>query len=470
MFNRQIAQFTASELSEAFRKHVLSPVEAAEAALVQIEELNERFGAYGLVDREATLASARAAEARWMKGTPLSPIDGVTTSIKDLCLTKGWPTLRGSRTVDSAGPWVEDSPCVARLREAGAVLLGKTTTPERGWKGVTDNPLGQVARNPWDSRQTAGGSSGGVAVAAALGMGGLHIGTDGGGSIRIPAAFSGVFGMKPTYGRVPAYPESPMGDLAHIGPITRSVTDAALMLDIIARPDGRDWQSLPQEPRSFTTDLDAGVSGLRIAWSCDLGFVSVDPEIEDISGRAAKQFQSLGAEVVELNPALRDPIDIFHMLWFTGAATALREIPAERYNEIDAGLVEISHEGMFYDHMAYMDALRARAEFARAVSSIFDSHDLLLTPTMPISTFEAGFETPPGSDFSRWTEWTGFTYPFNLTQQPAASIPCGFTVKGLPVGLQIIGPRHADALVLRAARAFETINPIVLPRLPKMTR
>lgn len=459
----EISLLTAAELRDAFARHELSPVDATKSALDRIDAKNDTFGAYCFVDHASATTSARASEARWMRGEPLSAIDGVPASIKDLCLAEGWPTLRGSATVDPAGPWTEDSPCTARLREAGAVLLGKTTTPERGWKGITDNPLGHVARNPWDASKTAGGSSGGAAVAAALGMGALHIGTDGGGSIRIPASFSGIFGLKPTFARVPAYPASAFGDVSHTGPMTRSVTDAALMLDVIAKPDPRDWQSLPQESESFATGIDDGVAGCRFGWSIDLGFAKVDPEVAGIVQAAVERFSELGAKITDAGVAIADPIDMFHKLWFTGAAAVLHTVPPEQRKVVDRGLVDIAAQGAALTHMDYVAATLARADFARKLSGWFDRFDLLLTPAMPIAAFEAGRETPAGSGMERWTQWTGFTYPFNLSQQPAASIPCGFTKKGLPVGLQIVGRRHADRLVLRAARAFEMNNPIVLP-------
>lgn len=398
-----------------------------------------------------------------MKGEPAGLVDGIPVSIKDTILTKGWPTLRGSHAVDPLGPWDIDGPCTERLREQGAVILGKTTTPEFGWKGVTDNPLGDVARNPWDLSKTAGGSSGGAAVAAALGMGVLHIGTDGGGSIRIPAGFTGVFGLKPTYGRVPAYPASSMGDLAHIGPITRCVRDAALMLSIIARPDKRDWQALPCTQHDYRISLDQGVVGSKIAWSADLGYVQVDSEILDITGKAAKNFIELGAILEEINPRFEDPVEIFNKLWYSGAAAAVSRLPKDRTDLIDPGLAEICEIGARISRMEYIKAKHDRAAFAGELYALFEEYDLLLTPSLPIPAFEANREVPENRDMTRWTEWTGFTYPFNLTQQPAATVPCGFTKAGLPVGLQIVGKRYDDMLVLQAAKAIESLIPSVFP-------
>src|SRR6185437_2384632 len=235
-----------------------------------------RLNAFCVVDADRALRAARESEARWMRGTPVGLLDGVPVSIKDLLLTTGWPTLRGSRTVDADQTWNEDAPAVARLREHRAILLGKTTTPEFGWKAVTDSALTGITRNPWSPGKTPGGSSGGAAVAVATGMGALAVGTDGGGSIRIPAGFTGIFGLKPSFGRVPAWPLSLFGTVSHVGPMTRSVEDAALVLDVISKPDVRDWFALPYDERDYRDGLDDGVDGLRIAFAPTLGGAKVD--------------------------------------------------------------------------------------------------------------------------------------------------------------------------------------------------
>ena len=277
-----LLKLSAVDLLDLYRTKRLSPVEVTRAALQHIEVLNPVLNAFCFVAPDA-LATAAASEARWMAGEPMGPLDGVPVSIKDILLTRGWPTLRGSKTVDPAGPWTDDAPAVARLRESGAVLIGKNTTPEFGWKGVTDSPLTGITRNPWDPAKTPGGSSGGGAAAVASGMCPLTLGTDGGGSIRIPCAFCGLPGLKPTFGLVPAWPASPFGPVSHVGPMARTVADLALMLDVIAAPDARDWQQLPPAARSFGAGLEDGVAGLRIAFSPELGFAAVDPEI----GRAS---------------------------------------------------------------------------------------------------------------------------------------------------------------------------------------
>ncbi|WP_024936285.1 amidase [Actinomadura welshii] len=453
------ADLTATELVEAYAAGTLSPVEAAEAVLARIRRDDPELNAFCLVDEETTLDMAREAAGRWRRGATLGPLDGVPVSIKDVLLTRGWPTLRGSTTIDPAGPWDEDAPSVARLREQGAVFVGKTTTPEFAWKGVTDNPLTGVTRNPRDPSRTPGGSSGGAAAAVAAGMAPLALGTDGGGSVRIPAAFTGTFTIKPTYGRVPHYPASPFGTLAHTGPMTTTVADAALLLDVICGADGRDWSSLPPPEVPFTEAGPDDLTGLRIAFSPDLGFARVDPEVAASVAAAAEVFTELGAKVEQADPGFGDPVEEFEVLWFAGAAKVVEHLPPEAFARLDPGLREICEQGARYSAVEYLTATARRMELGRLMGLFHERYDLLLTPTMPIVAFEAGREVPPGSPSPRWTSWTPFTYPFNMTQQPAASLPCGLTSGGLPVGLQVVGARHADALVMAACAAYEKARP-----------
>ncbi len=464
-----LCALSAAELVELFRKHAVSPVEVANAVLKRIEELNPALNAFDLVAADST-ESARQSESRWLRGEPKGLLDGVPVSIKDILLTKGWPTLRGSKTVDPKGPWNDDAPAVARLREHGAVLLGKTTTPEFGWKGVTDSPLTGITRNPWDPAKTPGGSSGGAAAAVAAGMGPLAVGTDGGGSIRIPCSFTGLFGIKPSFGRVPAWPLSPFGTVAHVGPITRTVPDAALMLDVLALPDARDWHALPYDARDYRTGLEHGVRDLRVAWSPDLGYAEVDPEVAALVSKAVRIFEELGAKVEERHPEFENPEPIFRTHWFSGAAFLLKDFSREKKKLVDPGLVEVAAQGAKITAMEILDAQMKRGALGMHMNLFHRDYDLLVTPTLAVAAFDVGREFPKTLKNSNWTDWTPFTYPFNLTQQPAASIPCGFTRAGLPVGLYIVGPRYADALVLRAARAFETARPIALPDLSKLSQ
>ena len=457
-----LCALSAAELLDGYRKHQISPVEVTRAVLARIEKLNPALNAFNLISQEAE-KDAKASEKRWMAGQPQGLLDGVPVSIKDIILTKGWPTLRGSKTIDPKGPWNDDAPVTARLREHGAVLIGKTTTPEFGWKGVTDSPLTGITRNPWNTAKTPGGSSGGAAAAVAAGMGPLAVGTDGGGSIRIPCSFTGLFGIKPSFGRVPAWPLSPFGTVAHVGPMTRTVTDAALMLNVLSLPDARDWHALPFDTRDWRSHLDQGVAGLRIAFSPDLGYAQVDAEVAAIVRKAVTVFADLGARVEEKNPGFENPEGIFRTHWFSAAAFLLGSFPAEKRKLIDPGLLEVANEGAKIGAQEIMDAQMKRGALGTHMNLFHRDYDLLVTPTLAVAAFDAGSEFPPGK--KRWIDWTPFTFPFNLTQQPAASIPCGVTKAGLPVGLHLVGARYNDALVLRAARAFETARPIALPRI-----
>ena len=454
-----LAFMPATELVAAYRAKSLSPVEATQAALDRIEAHNERLNAFCRVDAEGALAAAAESEARWHRGEPIGLVDGVPTSIKDIVLTKGWPTLRGTKTIDADQAWDVDAPATARLREHGAVLLGKTTTCEFGWKGVTDSPLTGITRNPWNTDMTPGGSSGGAAAAVAAGMGQLAIGTDGGGSVRIPCGFTGLAGIKASFGRVPAFPASPFGMLSHVGPMTRTVADTALMLSVIARPDARDWLSLPPDVRDYRDDLERGVTGLRIAYSANLGYARVASGVAALVADAAKLLGELGAEVEAVDPDVGHPQETYRVLWYAGAAAALRSISAERREDMDPGLVEVATEGARYGALDLIAADTARAALALRMARFHERYDLLITPTLPLTAFAVGEEVPPGSGMARWPEWTPFSYPFNITGQPAASVPCGFTEEGLPVGLQIVGPRYQDRRVLRAAAAFERAFP-----------
>jgi aspartyl-tRNA(Asn)/glutamyl-tRNA(Gln) amidotransferase subunit A len=461
------AALSATELVRRYRSKELSPVETTRAVLDRIERFDPAVNAFCLVDPDQALEAARASEARWQRGEPCGLVDGVPATIKDLILTRGWPTLRGSRAIPRAQAWDEDAPAAARLREQGAVLIGKTTTPEFGWKAVTDSALTGITRNPWDTGRTPGGSSGGAAAACALGMGALHLGTDGGGSIRIPASFTGIFGLKPSFGRVPAWPLSPFGTVAHLGPMTRSVSDAALMLDVLALPDSRDWFALPYDGRDYRIGLEDGVRGLRIAFSPTLGFAAVEPEVAELVASAAAAFAELGARVEQVDPGFEDPIAVFRTHWYVGAANLLRGFTGEQRAKMDPGLQEIGAAGERTPLMDYLAAVNRRGELGARMRRFHERFDLLLTPSVPIAAFAAGQERPDPARQPRWIDWAPFSNPFNLTQQPAASVPCGLTAAGLPVGLQIVGPMFADALVLRAARAFEAAHPWPLPEAPR---
>ena len=463
----ELTRLSATRLVAAYRRKEISPVEVTQAVLDGIEAFDSQVNAFCVVDSARAMDAARASEARWQRGAPMGLTDGVPTTIKDIVLSAGWPTLRGSLAVPRDQDWSDDAPATARLREHGAVLIGKTTTPEFGWKGVTDSALTGITRNPWNTDLTPGGSSGGAAAACALGLGALHIGTDGGGSIRIPAGFTGVFGFKTTFGQVPAWPASPFGTIAHVGPITRTVTDTALMLNVLAEPDARDWHALPATGRDYRIGLEDGVRGLRIAFSPDLGYVEVDPEVAQAVAKAARVLAELGAHVEETPAPFESPANCFRVHWYVGAATLLARFDEQQRANMDPGLVEIAAEGAAFTTADYMQAVTDRAALGERMGRFHQDWDLLLTPSLPIPAFTAGTEFPETGPYARWRDWTPFTYPFNLTQQPAASVPCGFTASGAPIGVQIVAGKYADALVLRAARALESVSPFVMPEHPR---
>jgi aspartyl-tRNA(Asn)/glutamyl-tRNA(Gln) amidotransferase subunit A len=462
-----LADCTAHELLQLYRSGLASPTEALEAVLTRIARDNPRINAFRLVDEESARQSARASELRWSQGAPLGLLDGIPVSIKDLILTRGWSTLRGSQTVDPDQPWDIDAPATLRLRQHHAVLLGKTTTPEFGCKGVTDSYLTGITRNPWNLSRSSGGSSGGSAAAVSAGMGPLSIGTDGAGSIRIPSAFSGVVGIKASFGRVPAWPPSPFASLAHVGPHARSVEDAALLLTVLAEPDARDWSALPFEARDYRVGLERGVAGLRIAYSPTLGYAQVDPEIIAALDLCARHLEDLGAHVSLVDPGFPDPLELICAMWFLGAATLVAAQSESARARMDPALLWEAEQGHKLSALDISRVHMRRAELGTAMRLFHQNYDLLLTPAVAVTALPA---TPTGPDVMARAEdflgWTPFSYPFNLTQQPAIAIPCGLSKAGLPMSAQIVGPMHQDALVLAAARALESaLDPLGRPTL-----
>ncbi len=459
-----LAILTATELLALYRSGQASPTEAAKAVLARIDRLNPALNAFCHLAPEQTLASAADSTERWRLGVPKGPLDGVPVSIKDLILTKGWPTLRGSRTVDPNQPWGTDAPAAARLREAGAVLLGKTATPEFGCKGETNSPLTGLTRNPWNTEKTPGGSSGGAAAAVAAGLGPLGIGTDGAGSVRIPAAFCGNFGLKPSFGRVPAYPLSPMGSVAHIGPHTMSVADAALAMNVLKQPDARDWTSLPPDRSDYTIGLNDGIRGLRIAWSPTLGYAkNVHPEVAAACDRGARLLAELGAHVEAVDPGFTDPLEISAHLWFAGTRAIWDTLTPVQREAADPDFAAQAARGAAIDMLEVQRLTLRRIELGSHMRQFMERYDLLVTPAVAVPAFDAKPAGHREMTLENFLGWTPFSYPFNLTQQPACTIPCGLTSDGLPIGLQLVGPMFADALVLRAARAFESARPIPRP-------
>ncbi|MFQ3623175.1 MAG: amidase family protein, partial [Acetobacteraceae bacterium] len=420
---------------------------------------------FRLIDADGARAAARESEARHRRGEALSPLDGVPVALKDNHAARGMPRQSGSRTRE-ARPDAEDQPHVARLREAGCVILARTTMPDLGWKAVNDSPLTGVTRNPWKPDRTPGGSSGGSAVAVATGVCPAATGGDGGGSIRIPACFTGVYGIKPTSGRVPGLYDSPAGDLVAPGPLTRTVADAALLLERMCRPDGRDpiASAVPSPP--FRALLCEGVRGLRVAVSATLGFAA-PPEGARAAAleEAARALAAAGAEVAWEDPPLWNARETFVAIWQCAYAVAVATTPAERLPLFDPGLLDAARRGLATTALAERLAQAERTRLMHAMIGFHRRVDLLLCPAVPIGAFAAGHgvNTPDRARYPEWYDWTPFTWPFNLTRQPCASVPWGLDEEGLPVGVQIVAGHFREDLVLRASAVLEAAKPMPQP-------
>jgi len=455
-----LAYTPATDLIARIRSKALSPVEVTRAVLERIEQTNPKINAFVTVTGDTALVAARAAESAVMKGERLGPLHGVPVSIKDLALVKDVPAKFGSAVFEQRIGEV-DAPFVRRLREAGAILTGKTSTPEFGWKALGDSPLTGITRNPWNTAMTSGGSSAGAGAAAAAGLGPLHQGSDGAGSVRVPSAFCGIYGLKPTFGRVPMWPVSNTDSASHVGPMTRTVADAALMLAVMAGPDDWDRQSLDAPPADYVGRLRDGVKGLRVGWSLDLGCCRVDPEIGQVARRAAEAFQELGSTVEDAKVSLPDTREMIHLTWNAHYAGNYAPFLEKFRARMDPGLVAALEDGRRYTAEAYVEMRGRKHAYCDAVRALFDTYDLLLTPTVSVAAFEVGLLNP--AHFPQhawdWFPWAGFSYPFNFTGQPAATVPAGFTASGMPVGLQIVGRRLADLQVLQASAAFEEARP-----------
>jgi len=455
---------SATQLRRAIKNRKLSPVEIMDAVLERIDRVNPKINAYCTLAPESARAEAKKAERKARRGEPLGPLHGIPVSIKDLAFTRGIRSTGGSRMYEHFVP-AEDTAFVARLKEAGAIVIGKTNTPEFGWIGITTNPVFGTSLNPWNTGRTTGGSSGGAAAAVAACLGPLAQGSDGGGSIRTPSSFCGVYGLKPTFGRVPQSPGFPglWEGLSCAGPITRTVADAALMLEVMSGYDERYYYSIPQPAPSYTRAVkgDLSLKGLRVAWSPDMGYATVDRQVRRITTAAAKVFGTLGCALEEAHPDAADPQPAFSTQVSAAVAAQLYdELPkwGKQFDPALAAFVERSKDITARDyvkarmqHMAYWEKMRV----------FFQKYDLLLTPVLAVPPFPTGIYGPTEINGKKVSSiaWMPFTYPFNITGQPAASIPCGFTDDGLPIGLQIVGRKYDEMTVLKASAAFEQAQP-----------
>ncbi len=454
----------ATDLLPLIRSKQLSPVELCEAVLERIEALEPKLNAFVALDGDKVMTAAHAVEASIQRGDTVGPLAGMPVTIKDLAVTADLPTQRGSLSMKGQ-VFGTDSPFVTRLRQAGAIVLGKTTTSEFGWKGVSHSPLTGITHNPWKHGYNAGASSAGAGVAAAAGYGALHQGSDGAGSIRMPSHFCGVFGIKPSFGRVPSWPVGNMDQVSHNGPMTRTVGDSTLMLQVMSGPHPWDHYSLEAPPADYAAELQRDLRGLKVAYSPDLGLARVDGEVADLVAAGVAAFEEMGCQVEQVSDAAlafaQDGPELIRFFWAVHETAGFKHLLPEWEDKLDPGLVACIKAGEGRTALEYM-AMRARKlAYMEAWHRFMEHYDLLITPAVSVAAFPADRLNPehwPQHEWD-WVQWAEFSYPFNFTGQPAASIPCGFTTAGLPVGLQVVGPRFDDLTVLQAAAAFEQARP-----------
>ena len=451
---------SATELVRLVRAREVSPLEVLDAVAGRAEALNPKLNAICTWTVEQARDAAKRQTEALARGEDLGPLGGVPTTIKDLTFTAGVRSMAGShihadRVPDASAPFV------GRLEAAGAISIGKTTVPEFGWKGCSDSPLTGISHNPWKHGTNAGGSSTGAAICAAAGIGPIHQGSDGAGSIRMPAGFCGVYGIKPSYGRVPYWPVTNNDFMSHAGPITRTVADAALMLKVMAGPDDRDIGSLEASPADYPGRLDDGIRGLKVAFSPDLGYLRVDEEVAAPVRAAVSAFEEQGCHVEEVDPGFGDLTETELLYWSAHMAGNVGPHLEAFRDRIDPGLVACIEDGLRHSAAEYVRARARRLAYYDRQRAFFERFDLLLTPTLSVAAFPVGRLIPEHWEQHPWDwlRWAGFSWPFNMTWLPAATCPCGFTPDGRPVGLQIVGPRHRDLRVLQASRAFEQARP-----------
>ena len=460
MNDADIGYLPAHQLAALIQSKTVSPVEVVNAILRRVSAVEPLVNALATVAAEQALQAAREAERAIQNGEATGPLHGIPVTIKDLASTRGIPTQRGSRIFAGASP-NEDAPFVERLKAAGAIIIGKSTTAELGWSGLSRSPLTGFTHNPWKRGYQAGASSCGAGAAAAAGYGPLHQGTDAAGSIRIPSHFCGVFGLKPTFGRVPLVPVGNLDYTSHAGPMTRDVRDATLMLKVMAGQHPEDHTSLEGPSPDFEAGLADGIRGMRIAYSPDLGHARVDPEIAAITKNAAAVLESLGAVVEEVTPAWGpEGPELIRFFWPALMSLFARHLP-EWEDRMDPGLVACVKDGMKIGAHEYQAFRERKLAYCSRIGRWFEGWDLLLTPSASVTAFPVELVQPP--DWPQhpwdWMQWAEFSYPFNFAGNPAASIPGGFAKSGLPVGIQLVGRRFKEMDVLRAAFAFEQQRP-----------
>lgn len=462
---KSLADLSVADLGKGYRAGDFSPVDALEAAFARIDEFNGSVNAFVYQNRGTSIEMAQASARRYRSGSALGPLDGVPTSVKDLTPVAGWPNRRGSRALSATEPAPEDAPCVARLREAGAVLIGKTATPESGSRIVTRSAVHGVTRNPWDPTRTPGGSSGGAAAALSLGMGTLATGTDGAGSIRIPAAFCGLVGLKPGFGRVPSYPPSHFAPHSVTGPMARRFADLIQMTSVMCEHDARDAFAWPVPFQAAMCRTP--VSGMRIALSYDLGTGYAPTEsVVAALNQLAQALRALGAEVVHEDPDWPvDPAELFEVFWVTSYAGFLDLYPDEIAAHMDPLLHQIAERGREIDILAYHRAINDRLALTARAHEFLTRYDAVLCPSVIGTAFDVATEAPAGQTPDDWS-WCPYAYIFNMTGQPAVAVPVSLADDGLPVGVELAGRCGTEEMLLSLGIAIEThLAPLAMPNI-----
>jgi Asp-tRNA(Asn)/Glu-tRNA(Gln) amidotransferase A subunit family amidase len=449
---------TALEMRRLIRTRQVSPVEIVESTLRRIEASQPSLNAFVTLTPDLAMAAAREAEKSVMAGEDTGPITGLPLSIKDLTAVKGVRFTSGSRTLaDFVAP--ADAPASERVKAHGGAIVGKTTTTEFGCKGSSNSPLTGETRNPWNLAKTTGGSSAGAGASVAAGLTPFALGTDGGGSIRIPSSFCGLFGIKAHFGRVPVFPVAATPTLAHVGPLARTVRDAALLLGAISGFDARDPAGVAADVPDYLGACDRPAKGMRIAWSPTLGYARPTREVAEIAGKAAQAFETLGCRVELVDKVFDDPIELWMAEFYAGVGTRLEKTLKEQRHLLDPAVAEVLDKALDSPIEQYYGRVFARYEFREKVRQFFDRYDLLMTPTTPTVAFDLGRDVPAELEGANIVSWVAYTYPINLCGFPAASVPCGFTAAGLPVGLHVVGRPLGETDIFRAAAAFEAARP-----------
>jgi aspartyl-tRNA(Asn)/glutamyl-tRNA(Gln) amidotransferase subunit A len=450
---------TAAELRQRVAGKEVSPVELTRRALAKAEATQPTVNAFFVLLPETALAAAKTAEDAVMRDEPLGLLHGLPFSAKDLMAVAGVRYASGSRTMADNVASV-DAPAVERAKAAGAILIGKTTTSEFGCKPVGDSPLTGITRHPWNLAKTPGGSSAGAAASVAAGITPFALGTDGGGSVRIPCCFTGLAGIKAHFGRVPVWPASATPTLAHVGPIARNIADAALLLMAIGGYDPRDPFSVSAAMPDLLGACRTGVADLRIAYSPTLGYARPDPDVAAIVAEAARSFQGLGCKVDLVEKVFeKDPADLWTAEFYAGVGTRLRPFVEKQRDLLDPAVADVLDAALAQDMRGYYEKVFERYAFRDKVRTFFATYDLLLSPVLPVSSLDAGKNIPAHLQDRNLVSWVYYTYPFNLTGQPAATVCAGIAADGMPVGVQIVGRALGEYDVVRAAAAYERTKP-----------